>query len=127
MKDFGPLPCPIDLRAIREENEPLYQRGLSLFEGEKVGEVRRLDVGLFSAKVTGKGGVYRVSVLLNRGGIAVHECECQAHRRYPGPCKHVIALLLKIKEEFPASPSEEGDEFGDGECADFSSDLAGDQ
>lgn len=56
-----------------------------------------LDIGeKLEARVAGKEGkIYRTSVLFNQYSIVEHHCDCIAHFKYPGPCKHVYSLLEK--------------------------------
>ncbi|MDO5330761.1 MAG: SWIM zinc finger family protein [Bacillota bacterium] len=79
---------------------PLWKKGLDYFNKGAVGKIYSYAPGEFEAKVEGNGRFpYKCTIVIREGRLASHNCDCEAHRRYPGPCKHVIALLMKVAEE----------------------------
>ena len=76
-----------------------YFKGQDYYGQSKVREVRTTaDRDYFLANVYG-GNKYEVSVAFDSMGDVVQtSCNCKAYQAYPGDCKHVVALLLFIKD-----------------------------
>ena len=110
----------IDLRPIEEGDEPLYKRGRAVFESGKVSGLLRRGDSSFRCQVEGsKGESYSVSVSLAGGRLSSYSCNCEASKRYPGPCKHVVAALLSIKDQYGDEENGEDDFFADVDMSDF--------
>lgn len=110
----------IDLRPIEEGDEPLYKRGRAVFEAGKVSGLLRRGDSSFRCQVEGsKGESYSVSVSLSGGRLSSYSCNCEASKRYPGPCKHVVAALLSIKDQYGDEENGEDDFFADVDMSDF--------
>lgn len=110
----------IDLRPIEEGDEPLYKRGRAVFDSGKVSGLLRRGDSSFRCQVEGsKGESYSVSVSLAGGRLSSYSCNCEASKRYPGPCKHVVAALLSIKDQYGDEENGEDDFFADVDMSDF--------
>lgn len=110
----------IDLRPIEEGDEPLYKRGRAVYESGKVSGLLRRGDSSFRCQVEGsKGESYSVSVSLAGGRLSSYSCNCEASKRYPGPCKHVVAALLSIKDQYGDEENGEDDFFADVDMSDF--------
>lgn len=110
----------INLRPIEEGDEPLYKRGRAVFEAGKVSGLLRRGDSSFRCQVEGsKGESYSVSVSLAGGRLSSYSCNCEASKRYPGPCKHVVAALLSIKDQYGDEENGEDDFFADVDMSDF--------
>jgi uncharacterized Zn finger protein len=101
----------IDLDLIESEvPSPIWEKGREYFESGRVGVVSLRGEGEFRARVDGTSKTsYSVSATIENGRLSSHQCECEAHRRFPGPCKHVIALLLKADSLFGRHSEFDGD------------------
>ncbi|OPZ35634.1 MAG: hypothetical protein BWY98_00672 [Tenericutes bacterium ADurb.BinA155] len=97
MEEAGPK-IEINLDALEEGIEvPLWSKAKALYEAGAVDVVERSGPNTFTSHVKGSSGNdYSVGLTLNGNQIVAHHCDCEAHRRFPGPCKHVVALLLKV-------------------------------
>lgn len=110
----------IDLRPIEEGDEPLYKRGRAVYEAGKVSGLLRRGDSSFRCQVEGsKGESYSVSVSLAGGRLSSYSCNCEASKHYPGPCKHVVAALLSIKDQYGDEENGEDDFFADVDMSDF--------
>lgn len=110
----------IDLRPIEEGDEPLYKRGRGVYEAGKVSGLLRRGDSSFRCQVEGsKGESYSVFVSLVGGRLSSYSCNCEASKRYPGPCKHVVAALLSIKDQYGDEENGEDDFFADVDMSDF--------
>jgi len=76
-----------------------YQRGISYFNNNRVYKLDyRSDEELYYAEVKGS---YRYEVLIgidSEGEVGYAECDCLAFESYGGFCKHIVAVLYKIRE-----------------------------
>ena len=118
MVDQGKI--KIDLRPIEEGDEPLYKRGRAVFDSGKVTSLFRRGPSSFHCQVEGSNGEsYSVSVSLDGGRLSSYSCNCEASKRYPGPCKHVVAALLSIKDQYGDEENGEDDFFADVDMSDF--------
>lgn len=97
MEDNQPK-IEINLDALEDGIEvPLWEKARALYEDGAVGVVEQTGPDTFSSHVRGSSGnEYSVSLVLVGNQISSHHCDCEAHRRFPGPCKHVVALLIKV-------------------------------
>ncbi|MGI5852594.1 MAG: SNF2 helicase associated domain-containing protein, partial [Caldicoprobacterales bacterium] len=91
----------IDIDAIREECllPSTFQRGRTYYRQRRVRslKLKRKDL-MIEGSVKGTR-TYNVSATFNHDGNLVEtDCDCAAIRRYWGPCKHIVALLLTIME-----------------------------
>lgn len=84
---------------------PLWKKALAYYKERKVGKIYQLGPNSFSCSVKGNNyHPYNVTLSIINGNISSHTCDCEAHKRYPGPCKHVLALLIKLSEEKGMTP-----------------------
>src|SRR5690554_6833051 len=76
-----------------------YIKGKQYFNTDKVREIRtNPKYTYFKGKVHGTS-IYEVTAIFNNfGNIVSTSCTCPAHEKYSGDCKHIIALLMKIRE-----------------------------
>jgi SNF2 family DNA or RNA helicase len=76
-----------------------YQRGISYFNNNRVYKLDyRSDEELYYAEVKGS---HRYEVLIGidaEGEVGYAECDCLAFESYGGFCKHIVAVLYKIRE-----------------------------
>lgn len=79
--------------------ESTYYKGEDYHKQGKVREVRTTsDHDYFIANVYGSS-VYETSVEFDSSGnVYQTSCNCKAYKKYTGDCKHVVALLLLIKD-----------------------------
>lgn len=118
MEQWGKI--SIDLTPIEEGDEPLYKRGRAVYEAGKVSGLLRRGDSSFRCQVEGsKGESYGVFVSLDGGRLSSYSCNCEASKRYPGPCKHVVAALLSIKDQYGDEENGEDDFFADVDMSDF--------
>ena len=78
-----------------------FSRGEIYYNLGAVGEINFCQNSLsFDATVRGLNDDYFVDVSFDReGSLEYAFCDCPAFHRYPGYCKHIVALLLTIIEE----------------------------
>ncbi len=86
-----------DIKKIATD-ETVFLRGVRYYKNQTVSNVRRTKSGgQFHATVKGSND-YNVSVDISEKGISDHHCNCAGHAKYPGACKHVVALLLFLSD-----------------------------
>ncbi len=102
----------LDLSSLTNDPSPLVKRAEEVFRSGKVFSLRR-DGNAFFARVEGKSKAsYPVTIHIDGNGrMDSYSCDCEASRRYPGPCKHVVAALFAIKEKY-AEPEGLDDDSG---------------
>lgn len=107
----SPKRIVLNLDSIEEEISPgVWEKGREYFESGHVGIVKFREPSSFSAQVEGTSkSFYNVSLEIENGGLKACDCSCEAHRRFPGPCKHIVALLFKTDSLF-GNHSNFGDE-----------------
>lgn len=88
---------------------PLWKQGEALYRQGAVGEVSSFAKGDYQAEVNEDGSTYHVSLTIYEGELTSHACDCLDHKRYPGLCRHNVALLLKLNED-SSDDGFEGDE-----------------
>ncbi|HHZ12984.1 MAG: SNF2 helicase associated domain-containing protein [Caldicoprobacterales bacterium] len=91
----------IDIDAIREKCllPSTFQRGRAYYRQRRVRSLRlnRKDL-IIEGSVKGTR-TYNVKAAFDHHGDLVEtDCDCRAIKRYWGPCKHIVALLLTIME-----------------------------
>lgn len=88
-----------------------YFKGQVYYNQGKVREVRATtNRDYFIANVYGKSK-YEVSVgFHSNGDINQSSCTCKAYKKYPGDCKHIVALLLFIMDIGDRKQKEEKEE-----------------
>lgn len=76
-----------------------YFKGNDYYKQGNVKNVRTTsEHDYFVANVHGRK-IYKTEVRFNQdGGIENTKCDCKAYKKYSGDCKHIIALLIYIKE-----------------------------
>lgn len=102
----------LDLSSLTNDPSPLVKRAEEVYKSGKVFSLRQ-DGNTFHARVIGKSKAsYPVSIHIDSNGrMDSYACDCEASRRYPGPCKHVVATLFAIKEKI-AEPEGSDDDSG---------------
>ena len=80
----------------------VYQRGLRYFQDGRVGELYHdLVRQTWTAKVRGSK-YYQVEILEGEDTFSF-DCTCPAFDQYVEPCKHLVAVLLKISQQQDSS------------------------
>lgn len=76
-----------------------FIKGKEYFNTKRVMEIKtNQSHNYFVAKVQGKTR-YETTVEFNKyGDIVGSSCTCPAHNKYSGDCKHIVALLLNLRE-----------------------------
>lgn len=78
--------------------ETVYFRGMRYYAAHAVSRVTwNESAGQYHAFVQGNN-IYAVTVGLSETGEMEYNCNCPAHVKYQGACKHVIATLLFISD-----------------------------
>lgn len=74
-------------------------RGRSYHIRGRVLKLTELASGEWTAKVKGSSGSYEVNISLDGDSVTSSDCECPYD--WGGMCKHIVATLLKIRENCP--------------------------
>lgn len=78
-------------------DEATYYRGLRYYKEQAVGNVTWSKTNSqYHALVKGSNQ-YMVTINMNEKSLLEYTCNCPAHIKYEGACKHVIATLLFIE------------------------------
>ena len=87
----------------------IYFRGKDYYENGNVSDLQNLGKNHWIAEVEGNYGNYNVEINIDElGNINNYTCNCP----YDGDiCKHVVATLLKIKEDLDLQNIEDLDDF----------------
>lgn len=94
-------------------NETTYLRGLRYYSSQAVTGVKWNKANQqYFATVKGSND-YNVSVALSDNGIVSHQCNCPAHAKHEGACKHVVALLLFISDYYEQKNAKKPDSSED--------------
>lgn len=80
--------------------EVTYMAGRDYYRHGFVLDVKANDEGLFSVVVKGSTRYYVAVRLKEDGSVSGVRCECPAFYSYSGYCKHVVAALLAIRDQF---------------------------
>ena len=81
-------------------NETTYLRGTRYYSSQAVTNVKWNKANQqYFATVKGSND-YNVSVSLQDNSVISHQCNCPAHAKHEGACKHVVALLLFISDYY---------------------------
>jgi hypothetical protein len=75
--------------------ESTFEKGMDYFQYNYVGRVEKKGDTFSGLVKSHDESAYFVTVKVANGQIVSHACNCPAHAKYSGPCKHVIALVLK--------------------------------
>ena len=83
----------------RVEGYQTYYKGREYFLGGRVKEVKTNPTNdYFQSSVYGSS-IYTSSVNFNSmGNISTTKCTCKAYEKYYGDCKHIVALLLFLRD-----------------------------
>ncbi len=82
---------------------PILQRGKSYYHDGAVADLQIMDNGQCFAIVEGNND-YEVDILEKNGMVLSYDCNCP----YDGEiCKHVVAVLYKLREETPVKKEKE--------------------
>lgn len=90
----------ITREAIRRlaTTETVYYRGMRYYAAHAVSDVTwNEDTKQYHAFVQGSN-IYGVTIGFGEDEQITHSCNCPAHAKYPGACKHVVAALLFIAD-----------------------------
>lgn len=76
----------------------IYARGYDYFSRRRVMEIYYPEERRVYAQVKGSyNNFYSTNIYYDSNyRLTKYSCTCPAHHKYPGPCKHVIALMLLI-------------------------------
>ena len=91
----------ITREAIRRlaTTETVYYRGMRYYAAHAVSDVTWNEATKqYHAFVQGSN-IYGVTIGFGEDEQITHSCNCPAHAKYPGACKHVVATLLFIAEQ----------------------------
>lgn len=90
----------ITREAIRRlaTTETVYYRGMRYYAAHAVSDVTWNEaIKQYHAFVQGSN-IYGVTIGFGEDEQITHSCNCPAHAKYPGACKHVVATLLFIAD-----------------------------
>ena len=90
----------ITREAIRRlaTTETVYYRGMRYYAAHAVSDVTWNEATKqYHAFVQGSN-IYGVTIEFGEDEQITHSCNCPAHAKYPGACKHVVAALLFIAD-----------------------------
>lgn len=90
----------ITREAIRRlaTTETVYYRGMRYYAAHAVSDVTWNEATKqYHAFVQGSN-IYGVTIGFGEDEQIMHSCNCPAHAKYPGACKHVVAALLFIAD-----------------------------
>lgn len=90
----------ITREAIRRlaTTETVYYRGMRYYAARAVSDVTWNEATKqYHAFVQGSN-IYGVTIGFGEDEQITHSCNCPAHAKYPGACKHVVAALLFIAD-----------------------------
>ena len=90
----------ITREAIRRlaTTETVYYRGMRYYAAHAVSDVTWNEATKqYHAFVQGSN-IYGVTIGFGEDEQITHSCNCPAHAKYPGACKHVVATLLFIAD-----------------------------
>lgn len=90
----------ITREAIRRiaTTDTVYYRGMRYYAAHAVSNVTwNESTGQYHAFVQGNN-IYAVTVGMDEDGAISYNCNCPAHVKYSGACKHVVAALLFISD-----------------------------
>ena len=90
----------ITREAIRRlaTTETVYYRGMRYYAAHAVSDVTCNEATKqYHAFVQGSN-IYGVTIGFGEDEQITHSCNCPAHAKYPGACKHVVAALLFIAD-----------------------------
>ncbi len=94
-------------------NETTYLRGTRYYSRQAVNNVKWNKANQqYFATVKGSND-YNVSVSLQDNSVISHQCNCAAHAKHEGACKHVVALLLFISDYFEQKNAKKPDNSED--------------
>lgn len=90
----------ITREAIRQlaSSETVYYRGMRYYAAHAVSKVTWSDTNKQYRALVRGSNQYVVTVQINAEGETLYTCNCPAHVKYTGACKHVIAVLLFIAD-----------------------------
>ncbi len=90
----------ITREAIRQlaSSETVYYRGMRYYAAHAVSNVTWSETSQRYGAVVKGGNQYLVNIQLSDDGDIGYTCNCPAHVKYQGACKHVVAALLFISD-----------------------------
>lgn len=79
-------------------DQTVYLRGVRYYKNNLVSNVKWSKANhQYFATVSGSND-YQVMIEMDDNHLVQHSCNCPAHAKYPGACKHVVAMLLFISD-----------------------------
>lgn len=79
-------------------DETIYLRGVRYYKNQAVTNVKWSKANKQYHAVVKGSNDYNVMVEIGEDGVTKHHCNCPGHAKYPGACKHVVAMLLFISD-----------------------------
>ena len=84
-------------------NKAVFSRGETYFSSNRVSSLKSTDnFGLnWESRVIGSDSVYDVTVGLDKNSNIIDyrcHCNCAAFKQFSGACKHIIAVLIKLRD-----------------------------
>ncbi len=84
-------------------NKAVFSRGENYFSSERIISLKSTDnFGLnWESRVIGANSVYDVTVGLDKNSNIVDyrcHCNCAAFNQFSGACKHIVAVLIKLRD-----------------------------
>ena len=84
-------------------NKAVFSRGEDYFSSNRIISLKSTDnFGLnWEGRVIGNDSVYDVTVGLDKNSNIIDyrcHCNCAAFKQFSGACKHIIAVLIKLRD-----------------------------
>ena len=84
-------------------NKAVFSRGESYFSSGRISSLKSTDnFGLnWESRVIGENSVYDVAVGLDKNSNIIDyrcHCSCAAFKQFSGACKHIVAVLIKLRD-----------------------------
>lgn len=89
---FRPMVTELTLRSLVPDRT--FHKAWDYYRWEWVSGVRRDGNTIYGTVRGHNGNVYSPWARIKDGAIDSDYCNCMAYENYPGPCKHILALIL---------------------------------
>jgi hypothetical protein len=89
---FRPMVTELTLRSLVPDRT--FHKAWDYYRWEWVSGVRRDGNTIYGTVRGHNGNVYSPWARIKDGAIDSDYCDCMAYENYPGPCKHILALIL---------------------------------
>lgn len=88
-----------DIKSLVEK-QITYKKGYDYYLQKRVRLISQdLQNGIYKSTVIGSNNnVYNCQLNFDKNRLKSHLCNCPAHSNYYGPCKHIVATMLSIRE-----------------------------